>query len=176
METKKKQSTAKKVVVNKVSLKSGTGREDLYEVGKNKPPKATQFSATRQPDPKAISAGMKRRNFTRDVIKEMLNMPYKFTEESQIKKQLVQAFGEGVLELSTAEVMTLQQMQKGILKADTQAYNVLIEQALGKQVQPVNNVDSDGNDMRPIMLTAPKGMKFELPSNTEGDGEDEEEA
>lgn len=168
-----KKPAVKKVIVPVKVVGSGKSREDLYEVGKNKPPKATQFSATNQPDPEKQKETWKKKRFTRDLIKEMLQMKYKFTADSQVKQQLVNAYGEEVLDLSIGQIMTLQQMQKAILKGDTQAYSIVIDQALGKQVQAVQNVDADGNDTRPIMLSIPKGMKFDLPSNIEGDGEEE---
>ena len=174
MATAKKTGKAvKKVAVKKVSLKSGMHREDLYEVGPGKPPKEHQFSSTNQPAPGVLKEAHAKKRFSRMVIENILNNKYDFSDDSQIKKQLVAAFGPEVLSLTVGEIMTLQQVQKSILKADTQAYGTLIDQALGKQVQAVQNVDGDGNDMRPIYVTAPKGINFMLPSNTEGEGEEE---
>lgn len=174
MATKKKDAKVKPVAVKKVSLKSGSNREDLYEVGKNKPPKDKQFSSENQPAPGVLKAAHAKKRFSREVIKTMLDGKYDFAPDSQTKQQLIKAFGPDVVNLTVGEIMTLQQMQKSILKADTQAFATIIDQALGKQVQAVQNVDGDGNDQRPIYLVAPKGMKFELPSNTEGTGDEDE--
>ena len=169
-DNKKPKTVNKRKVDGRYNI-SVSNREDLYDVGKNKPNLATQWSATHQPDPEKQKATKARKKITREIIKEMLSVGYNFANDSQIKKQLVTAFGEGALKLTTFEIMTMQQVQKAILKADTQSYGVLLENALGKLMQPVQNVDGSGNDVRPIILRLPEGMDISLPENTEDDEE-----
>lgn len=136
-----------------------------------KPLEGVKFSSDYQPSGEAKSKGKQRKKFTREVMKEMLSMKYKFTPESRIKEQLVNAFGAGVLELTVAEVMVIQQMNKAVLKADTYAFQTVMDQALGRPVQSVANTDPDGNAIPAYKLTLPQGMSIELPSNIEGDDE-----
>lgn len=166
----------KNVAANKkkaIKDAAGSIRELDYEVGKNKPPKANQFSSTNQPNPKHSAESKARNKFTKDVLRQMLEMPYKFTEDSQIKQQLSRAFGEEILNKSVMEIMVFQQMQKAILKADSVAFSNLLDRIMGRPVQAVAQTDTEGNDVRPIFLRLPKGMNIELPSNIEGTGDEE---
>lgn len=106
-------------------------REDL--------PAGKKFTKDYQPAPKAKSEGWKKRRFSRDLIKEMLNGKFKFTDKSQVKKNLIQSFGEEVVDLTIGELMTLRQMHKAISEGDHNAYKTLVDQALGNPKQEVNN-------------------------------------
>lgn len=151
----------------------GTGvvREKRKDVGPGKPPADKQFSKENQPDPALKKAGHQRKRMIKDVINALLDGKYKFADDSQIKKQLIAAYGLEVLDKSAFEIMTLQQVQKAILKGDTQAFSALLDRVDGRPVQAIAPTDPDGNELEnvPINLTFPKGMKFILPSNTEGD-------
>lgn len=135
---------------------------------KRPPPIGKRFTKEDQPSGKAKSDGKKKAKFTRSVLKEMLNMNYTFAEDSQLKKQLVQAFGPDVLKLSVAEMMSLMQMQKAMLKGDTAAYNAVMDQSLGRPAQSIIQTDEDGNAIPGVHLVLPKGMEFNLPSNIDG--------
>lgn len=146
-------------------VQTGKKRED---VGPCNPPKDKRFSSSNQPAPGRIKAGKAKVKFTRELLKQMLSMPYKFAADSQIKQQLIKAYGPTIENMSVAEVMSLQQMQKAVLKGDTQAFSTLMDQALGRPVQAVAQTDTDGNNVKPVYLSLPKGMDISLPENTEG--------
>ena len=67
--------------------------------------------------------------------------------------------------------MILQQMQKSILKADSQSFMALLDRVEGRPVQAIAQTDSDGDDLDsvPVVLNFPKGINFSLPGNTEGE-------
>lgn len=138
---------------------------------KKPPPNGKKFTTDNQPTGEAKSNGKKKAKFTRSVLKEMLNLPYKFTEESQLKQQLVKAFGPEALSMSVAELMSLMQMQKALLKGDTGAYNSVMDQALGRPAQSIISTDEDGNILPPVRLVLPKGIDISLPSNIDGHDE-----
>lgn len=151
--------------------KSGTIRDiEEYKVGPGRPPKETRFSkenrATREMYKKASKTKADKRA-AREIIKDLMKGKYKFAGNSQIKQQLITAFGDVVNNMSAFEVMTLMQMQKAILKGDTYAFSTLLDHSYGKPVQAVHNVDEDGNTVKPVSLTLPKGLDISLPSNTE---------
>jgi len=150
---------------------TGEIREKRTDVGKNRPPKDKQFSSTNQPDPEKQKATKAKKRVIKETIRALLETQYKFAPDSQLKKQMVAAFGADVLKKPILEVMALQQVQKAILKGDTQAFTALLDRVDGRPVQAIAETDPDGNELEgvPIKLTFPKGMKFELPSNTEGD-------
>ena len=112
---------------------AGEKREKRTDVGPGKPPKDKQFSSTNQPkDPNKSALTRKRKKFARDLIRDtLMNLSYKFGEESKVREQLRKAFGDSVDNLTAAEIMTLQQIQKAVLQGDTQAYNAVMNQAFG---------------------------------------------
>lgn len=157
----------------KISSSEETGkiREKRSDVGPKKPPIDKRFSSTNQPDPAKQKATKAKKKVFRELIREMLNGKYKFADDSQIKKQLVTAFGPEILNKTTGEIMILQQMQKSILKADSQSFMALLDRVEGRPVQAIAQTDSDGDDLDsvPVVLNFPKGINFSLPGNTEGE-------
>lgn len=81
------------------------------------------------------------RRFRRQMIADMLGLQYKFTPDSQIKKQLVAAFGPEILEMTVGEVMTLQQFQKAVLRGDSTAFGTVMNQAFGMPKQEVETTE-----------------------------------
>ncbi|MFA9219856.1 MAG: hypothetical protein ACEQSL_01575 [Sediminibacterium sp.] len=102
--------------------------------------KGKPFTEDLQPSPELKKAGWAKRKFSRDLIKELLDHPYKFKEGSQIAEQLKQAFGDDILNTGAGAIITAQQIQKSILEGDTQSANNLFNQALGmpKQQQDIS--------------------------------------
>lgn len=103
---------------------------------------ATKFTSAKQPSGKNKSLGKRKKKFTTQVYKEILSMPYAFTPDSQIKRQLIKAFGNQITGMNIGEVLGLQQIQKAILKGDTPAFNSLMDRAFGK---PPQSIDIDAN-------------------------------
>lgn len=133
--------------------KSGKERAKKGGPGKNPVPKHTQFSSTNQPDPAKAKATKAKKRFTRELVKQMLNTKYKFQDSSQIKQQLVAAFGPEVANMTVGEIMTLQQANKAILKGDTFAFQNLLNQAFGL---PKQKHELGGEDGEPIKFEEKK--------------------
>ncbi len=99
------------------------------------------FDSRPQPSGEAKSKGRQKKRFTRFVIGEMLNMKYKFTPESfkqGVAKQLKEAFGTTLDEMTIGELMTAQQIQKAILKGDQLSFQTLMNQAMGLPKQDLD--------------------------------------
>lgn len=139
--------------------------------GDNTPPEGQRFTADNQPPPENKKQGWERKKFSRTVIREMLDMPFKFKKDSQIRQQIIDSFGAEALKLNIGQIMSLQQMMKSIKKADTYAYTTVIDQALGKAVQSVAQTDNEGNNIPPFKMTPPEGMNYIFPDDIEGDEE-----
>lgn len=110
------------------------------------------FSSTNQPTPAAKANGVLKKKFIRLVLAELLGMQYKFIPNSQIKKQLIAAFGQDVLKMNVGQVMGLQQAQKAILKGDTFAFTQLMNQALGLPTISAEITGKDGKDLAPLVF------------------------
>jgi hypothetical protein len=112
------------------------------------------FSKDYQPSNAVKQAGWDRKKFTRQVLKEMLDMKYKFSAKSPIKKSLVAAYGEQVLDMTVGQLMGLQQMEKAIKKSDSIAFTAMINQALGMPKQETEITE------RKIVVTRKKDIEL----------------
>lgn len=125
---------------------SGNSRETQDDgAGFGKPPKKFQFTSTYQPGRNKAKETFKRKRDVREVMKELLKTQYFFTEHNERLKELLEkAFGKKKINRMTAvELMLLQQINKAILKGDTQAFNSILNQTYGmpKQIQEVTGKD-----------------------------------
>jgi len=124
---------------------AGGSREKTYDVGHAKPPVQHQFSSTNQPDPSKSAETKRRKRFTRETLKELLNRRYTFDDASQVKAQLVKAYGEkAVMKMTVMEIATIMQMHKAIIKGDTQAFNSLMVNTFGQPKQPLEHSGPGG--------------------------------
>ena len=130
--------------------KSGENREQPYRVGDKKPPLEHRFSKDKQPNregrEKAKSTIAKRRAIREEML-NLLHLPYKFSENSGVYKQLVTAFGEKAVKKAMKDgswqLAYLQMINKSILTADGKSLMDAINQPLGmpKQVQELSGPD-----------------------------------
>ena len=94
------------------------------------------FTSSYQPGKEKSKETLRKQKTIRDSFKALLRMKYKFDDGSKIKEQLVKAFGKQAVEnMTVGEIMALQQMQKAIKLADTQAFSAALNQALGMPKQ-----------------------------------------
>lgn len=110
------------------------------------------FTKENQPSGAQKSAGWRRKKFTRDVLKDMLNMPYKFLPASKLKDQLLKSFGPDVKNMNIGQIMSLVQMNKSILAGDTAAFAAVLNQAHGFPKQQTD-LTTKG---KPVSYTPPQ--------------------
>jgi hypothetical protein len=91
------------------------------------------FTSTNQPSGEIKSAGQQKRKFSRQMLKEMLDMQYK--AKAPIKKELVAAFGPEIEGMTIGQIMGLRQMQKAVNACDSNAFTAVLNQALGQPKQ-----------------------------------------
>lgn len=130
--------------VGDVGSQPGKNENSGYKVGKNNPPIHTRFGNRPPPDVNKQKETKKKNRYTRDRIKALMDLPYNFPPNSQLRGQLVQAFGEKVVrKLTGMEVAALMQINKAILKGDTQSFRELNNQAYGlpKQITELQGLD-----------------------------------
>lgn len=132
------------------------------------------FSKENQPDPKLKAEGWKKRKFSRLVIADMLNMKYKFTPASfkeGVAKQLKDAFGDLIDEMTIGELMTAQQVQKAILKGDGMSYQAILNQAMGLPKQDVD-ISSMGEKIGEVDYTKLSDKVLEAILNASSKGKE----
>jgi hypothetical protein len=131
-----------------------------YEIGKGKPPQTEASVATRfgtstgnKPDQVKSAITRKIKKEGRERLREMLSMKYKFTDDSKVRLQLVNAFGRGVLRLTVWEIVQLQQFQKAILAGDSTAAAYISNQAFGLLKQTMEHSGPNGNPIETVATT-----------------------
>lgn len=124
-----------------------------YKVGPGRPPLHTQFGKRPQPDPKKSWETRRKKMALRDKMKEMLDMPYNWDANSQVKKQLETAFGKRIYKMTVGEVMALQTMQKAILRGDSKAMNDFLNQAYGMPKQINEHSGINGGPIQQAVTT-----------------------
>lgn len=88
-------------------------------------PIGKRFSKDYQPDPKKQSVTKALKKVNRQMVEQILAGKYNFALGSQIRDQLITAFGPDVVKKSLFEIIQLQQVQRAILKSDTRAAEFL---------------------------------------------------
>lgn len=138
--------------------KSGNNRGSKRQAGGyGKPPEGKKFSKDYQPPPEALKEGKKKKKFTREILKDLLSMPYRFAAaDEKIKKQLVEAYGPEIENMTLGEVMALKQAQKVILSGDSTAFTALFNQAFGLPKQTL------GGDPENPLIPVPTLTKEQL--------------
>lgn len=84
------------------------------------------------------------------LLKELLNISTgnKIGSGSNDYRKLASDFfGIKEEDVTIRMVMDFRQIEKAILKGDTQAYNAIMDRSYGKPVQAIAQTDSEGNDI-----------------------------
>ena len=125
--------------------------EEKEKVGYGAPPKSHQFSSTNQPNQEQkekIKRTRVKNKVNRDMLRDMLSMPYKFDPESKVGVELKKSFGEKKFEKLTAgQLMILKQMNRAILQGNTHAFTTLWNQAFGLPKQITELTGKDGETL-----------------------------
>lgn len=147
--------------------KRGKGEVDEEFIESGRP---NRFSAHNQPSSEAKKNGWKRKQFGRNAIKALLSDTITNKLCADDLEKMKNYFGEELVKSESAGILiAIAQIKKAILTGDTSAFNALMDQSLGRPVQAIAQVDSAGNDLPAVLITAPKGFSLGmLPSNTDG--------
>jgi len=107
----------------KAAKKQGTE----YEVGKGKPPKATQFQKGKSGNEKGKQPGTRN---TKTILRELLSVT--LDRENPLTR-------EAGKNLTAEQLMHLAQIAKAIDKQDTMAYEAVLNRIDGRPTQPIGN-------------------------------------
>lgn len=134
--------------INSNSGNTPGNNDEKEKVGYGAPPKSRQFSSTNQPNAEQkekIRRTREKKKVNRDILRDMLSMPYKFDPDSNVGKELKKSFGDKKFEkLTVGQLMILKQMNKAILGGNTQAFTTLWNQAFGLPKQVTELTGKDG--------------------------------
>lgn len=129
----KKAVSAKKAPTTKPTTKTRpkSGRGAMNGLEHNKKP----FSSEYQPSKEARSAGQKKRYTGQELARHMLGLTYMPLENDEdVRKKVSQFMGIPLKDVTLENVMIFRQMEKAIMKNDTQAFIAVTDRAHGKPV------------------------------------------
>lgn len=127
-------------------------KPDSYEVGFKKPPKAKQFSSENQPPPSVKSTGQLKRKRNADLAKAMLQLPFKGNLDGKLRKAISEYFGVKEKDITVEMMMTYRQIEKAIQKADTNAFNTIMDRAHGKVKQKHELTGENGSPLAAAVI------------------------
>lgn len=113
--------------------------QGTYEVGKNKPPKETQFKEGQSGNPAGLAPGTRH---TKTMLKKLLDTI--LDDENPLSKERGK--------YSVAELMHLKQIAKAMKDGDTRAYEAIFDRIDGRPTQTIANDSENPFDFGNITL------------------------
>lgn len=130
--------TSKKPQPQKKKIVGGPGKMNGKETG-------IPFGILKQPTPEQKKAGWAKKKRGQELAKAILDMAFKGQDNSQLKKQAAAYFGVKEKNITVEMMLLFRQAEKAIQKADTNAFNAVMDRTFGKPKQEsvvkVNNLD-----------------------------------
>lgn len=111
---------------------------------------AKKFSSSYQPSTKSKKDGKLKKKRAAELVKAILDQPYKGKADSQMKEEAARYFGIPVKEITNEVMMIFRQLEKAIAKYDTNAFYAIMNRAFG---QPPAKTEVTGQDGGPIATT-----------------------
>lgn len=119
---------------------TGIKRDD---VGRGKPPKDKRFSSQHQPSGKAKSDGKLARKRGIELAQAVLSLAFKGMKESTLKKAAADYYGIPQNRITVEMMLLFRQAEKAIQKADTNAFNSIMNRAFALPKQEIG-IDHSG--------------------------------
>lgn len=110
------------------------------------PPAPKPFTKKNQPTSEQKKAGWAKKKRAQDLAKAVLDLSFKGMKDSLLKKQAAEYFGVPEKELTVEMMLLFRQAEKAIQKADTPAFNAIMDRAFGKPKEKVE-VDARVTDL-----------------------------
>jgi hypothetical protein len=136
--------------------------EDISNKTADKPPKRpgrngvippdpkNPFSKEYQPSSEAKKKGWAKKKTAQELAKAVLELSFKGMKDSGLKKTAAEYFGIPEKVLTVEMMLLFRQAEKAIQKADTQAFNAIMDRAFGK---PKEKVELGGANGAPLSFT-----------------------
>jgi hypothetical protein len=90
------------------------------------------FSKNNQPTSEAKKAGWLKKKRSYELVKAVLDLSFKGKKNTVIKKQAALYFGVSEDDITMEVMLIFKQVEKAIQKADTPAFNAVMDRAFGK--------------------------------------------
>lgn len=114
-------------------------RAKKLENFKGKP--GQRFDSNKQPSGAAKSAGWLRKKRGTELCKSILELAFKGAKNSEIKKAAAEYYNIPESEITVEMMMLFRQAEKAIQKADTHAFNAIMNRAHGLPKETIDITD-----------------------------------
>lgn len=119
------------------SIKKPSKLDNFKDKRNSKP-----FTDQDQPTGAQKSAGWLRRKRGQELAAAILNLAFKGAKNSELKKAAAEYYGVPEKEITVEQMMLFRQAEKAIQKADTAAFNAIMDRTHGKPPQPIEGMES----------------------------------
>lgn len=105
------------------------------------------FSSTNQPSTESRRLGQFKRKRGQDLARAILELGFQGMKDSALKKAASEYYNIPEEEITVEMMMLFRQTEKAIQKADTGAFNAVMDRAHGKPKEKVEMTGKDGKDL-----------------------------
>lgn len=99
------------------------------------------------PSPEQKKAGWAKKKRGQELAKAVLELAFKGMKDSQLKKAAAEYFNVPEEEITVETMLLFRQAEKAIQKADTYAFNSVMDRAHGKPKEKVEHTGKNGSDL-----------------------------
>jgi hypothetical protein len=114
-------------------------QNDQQTTKRRPPANGKKFSKDNQPLPEAKSAGKMKKKKGMELAKAVLDLTFKGMKDSALKKAAAEYYGIDESEITVEMMLLFRQAEKAIQKADTLAFNAIMDRAHGKPKQDLSH-------------------------------------
>lgn len=107
------------------------------------------FEHTGQPSPEAKRQGWLNKKRGIELAKAILSLTMEGKGSDELKRSAAEYFNLPLEEITVEALLILKQAEKAIKKADTQAFNSIMDRAYGKPMNKSEITGRDGKDLLP---------------------------
>jgi hypothetical protein len=100
------------------------------------------FTSKRQPTKEQLKAGWAKKRKAAELVKAIFELQFKGLKNSELKKMAAEYFGVNEEDITIEMMLIFRQTEKAIQKADTQAFNAVMNRAYGNKVDITTNDES----------------------------------
>jgi hypothetical protein len=152
---------SKKTSQKRATAKPADQPQKLGRGGNPVPANGKKFSKQYQPSGQAKAAGKLAKKRGHELAQAVLQVAFKGMKNSELKKMAAEYFGVDESEITVETMLLFRQAEKAIQKADTNAFNAIMNRAFGLPKQKTELTGEGGKDLIPsVSLTSKQIQKL----------------
>lgn len=118
------------------------------------------FSAENQPTPEQKKEGWLKKKRGPELAKAVLQLAFQGMKNSELKKQAAEYYGIEESELTVELMLLFRQAEKAIQKADTPAFNAVMDRSYGKPKEKLEHSGPDDGPIETTYIPSPQAIEY----------------